>query len=58
MDETFDISKAVGAIGNSNPESLSIVAIPYALLTVPGKSTIPLNREYLSIGGLQLLATQ
>jgi hypothetical protein len=36
MDETFDISKAVSAIGDSNLESLSIVAIPYSLLTVPG----------------------
>lgn len=58
MDETFDISNAVSAIGNLNFEGLSIVAVPYSLLTVPGKSTIPLNREYLSIGGLQLLATQ
>jgi hypothetical protein len=58
MDETFDISKAVSAIGDSNLESLSIVAIPYPLLSVPGKSTIPLNRESLKIGGLQLLATQ
>lgn len=58
MDETFDISRAVTAIGNSNLESLSIVAIPYSLLTVPGRSTIPLNREFLSIGGFQLLTTQ
>jgi hypothetical protein len=58
MDETFDISRAVSALGNSSLESLSMVAIPYSLLTVPGKATVPLNREYLHIGTLQLLAAQ
>ena len=57
MDETFDISRALTSIGNSNLEDLSIVAIPYSLLTVPGRTTIPLNREFLSFGGLQLMAT-
>jgi hypothetical protein len=51
-------AKAVSAIGNSSLENLSMVAIPCSLLRVPGKNTIPLNREYLSIGGLQLLTTQ
>jgi len=58
MDETFDVSNALSAMANSNLESLSLVALPYSLLTVQGQPTVPLNREYLSIGGLQLLTMQ
>lgn len=58
MDETFDISKAASALGNTGLDSLSLVAIPYALFTGSGKDTTLLDRESLTIGGLQLLTTQ
>jgi hypothetical protein len=58
MDETFDITNALRAMGNANLETLSLVVVPYSLLAVPGKTTIPVNRRSLSLGGLQLLATE
>jgi Common central domain of tyrosinase len=57
MDETFDVSKATAAIGAANLEGLSLIAVPYALLTAPAQNAIPFNREFLKIGGLQLLST-
>jgi len=58
MDETFDITNALRAMGNANLETLSLVVVPYSLLAVPGTTTIPVNRKSLSVGGLQLLTTE
>ena len=57
MDETFDISKPAAAMVNANTDNLSLVVVPYALLTTTGKDGTQLNRNTLKVEGLQLLTT-
>jgi tyrosinase-like protein len=58
MDETFDVSKATAAVGNAGIQNLSLVTVPYALLTATGKEGTLLNRDSLKVQGLQLLTTR
>jgi hypothetical protein len=58
MDETFDISRAVAALGNSGLEGISLVMVPYSLLAVPNRATTPVDRKPLSLQGFGLFATQ
>jgi len=51
--ESFDISRAVAAADESL-EGLSLVVVPYSLLTIPGKSTVLLDRDVLKVSGAEV----
>jgi hypothetical protein len=55
-DESFDVTKALAAVKGEKLEGLSLVLIPYSLLTVPGQSTTIFNgRESLKANGVEFL---
>jgi hypothetical protein len=55
LHETFDVTKAMAAIKSERLEGLSLVIIPYSLLTVRGKSTAILNNhEQLKADGMEV----
>jgi len=58
MDETFDISRAVAALGSSGLEGISLVMVPYSLLAVPNRATTLVDRKPLNLQGFSLFATQ
>jgi len=55
MDETFDVSRAATAMGSSSLDNLSLVLVPYPLLTTANTKEVPINRNLLRVGGLELL---
>ncbi len=56
--ESFDISKAVAASDNANLDQLSLVFVPYSLLTVPGRNTVFPARNFLTVRGVDFLMIQ
>lgn len=51
----FDVTNAVAEGGDL--QRLSVVLVPYALLTVPGRDTVFLDDKTLDISGIELLAS-
>jgi len=58
MTESFDLSVAASAIENANHEGLSVVFVPYTLLTVPGKTTLFTEGSMPRVGGVEFLHIQ
>ena len=58
LTETFDISRAVTAVEATHMRQLKLAFVPYALLTVPTRETIFVNRDALNVSGVQFLAMQ
>jgi hypothetical protein len=57
-DESFEITRALSALGSTNLDGLSIVLVPYPLLTVPGKTTAILNNRSLRVEGVRFVVQQ
>jgi hypothetical protein len=57
MDETFDVTRALNALGASADDA-ALIAVPYSLLTTTGKASISPPRDFLKATGVQLLFTQ
>jgi hypothetical protein len=55
MTESFDISNVAAAIDNAKLEGLSVVLVPYALLTTAGKSAMFLSPGSLNVGKVDFL---
>jgi hypothetical protein len=53
--ESFDASRALSAPGAADAERLSLVLVPYPLLSVPGKSTVILTSDVLRVGGAEFV---
>jgi hypothetical protein len=54
--ESFDVTRAIAAVKNDKLEGLSLVLVPYSLLTVQDKRTTILNnRETLKAAGMEFL---
>lgn len=56
--ESFDISKAITGLEGADLQGLHLVIVPYALLSLPGKSTTFLGRDFLTVGSVDFLSVQ
>jgi hypothetical protein len=42
-------------VGHDNPEGLSVVLIPYALLSAPAREAVFLGTNVIKVGGFEFL---
>jgi hypothetical protein len=53
--DTFVASDAISAIGAQDLSKITVVLVPYPLLTVPGKETVIVGRSELQADGIRFL---
>jgi hypothetical protein len=51
--QSFEITGAVAAVGNENLEGLSVVLVPYSLLSSPQKQVIFVGPNAMRLGGIE-----
>lgn len=56
--EMFDISTLVSEVDEGDLGNLRIVAVPYSLLTAPGKDTVFVSGQEFSAGGIQFMLSR
>lgn len=56
--QSFDITRAVAAAGDQNLSGLSVVLVPFPLLTSPNRETIFLGTNAIRVGGFEFFIRQ
>lgn len=51
--QSFDATRAVAAVGNENLEGLSVILVPYALLSSPSKEAVFVGTNAMKVGGIE-----
>lgn len=51
--QIFDVTRAVTAVGDANLSNLSVVLVPYSLVSSPNREVVPLGTNVLKVGGIE-----